>query len=109
MTEIEGLIRKYGGVFVAGLFGAIIKRFRKTMSWIRFAATIGTSVFISTITGFLLKEWTNIGELAIFGICGIAGVFSDELLDEIEEIIKEISSYVKSFVNYKTQKKDETE
>lgn len=30
MEEIEGLIRKYGGVFVAGLFGAIIKRFRKT-------------------------------------------------------------------------------
>lgn len=101
MTDFDLLIKKYGGIAIAGLVGAVIKRFRKDMTFGRFIATIIISIFIATITGIFFKEWTDLSESAIFGICGIAGVFSDEILDEIQEIIQDASNYVKSFFNSK--------
>lgn len=106
---IDLLIKKYGGIAIAGLIGAVVRRFRKYMSWWRFAATIGTSIFISVITGIFFREWTDWSDAAIFGACGIAGVFSDEILDEIQETIKEIPNLFKSWFKSKTNIKDESD
>lgn len=96
--------KNYGIIAIAGMIGAVVKRFRKKMSWLRFGATIVISVFVSVITGIFIREWTSFSENAVFAFCGLAGVFSEELLDELLEIIKSTSDLVKNWFNAKIGK-----
>lgn len=93
--------KKYGILAIMGLIGAVVKRIRKKMSWLRFAGTIGVSVFVAIVTGIFIREWTNFSEEAVFAFCGLAGVFSDEILDEFLEIIRSIPDVVKNWFNSK--------
>ena len=98
--------KNYGIIAIMGVFGAIVKRLRKRMSWIRFAGTIVISIFVAIVTGVFVREWTTLSEEATFAVCGVAGVFSDEILDEVLEIIKSVKFFITKWVNQKTGSDD---
>ncbi len=103
---MEELSKKYGILAIAGLMGAVVKRFRKKMSHPRFLGTIGVSIFVAVVSGIFIREWTEFPEEVIFACCGIAGVFSDEILDEALEIIKAIGDFAKKWIGKKIDNDD---
>lgn len=104
---MEELSKKYGILAIAGLAGAVVKRFRKKMSHPRFIGTIGVSVFVAVVSGIFIREWTEFPEEVIFACCGIAGVFSDEILDEVLDIIKSAGDFIKKWIGKKIDKDEE--
>lgn len=100
------MAKKYGILAIAGFVGALVKRFRKKMSNIRFLGTVGVSVFIGVVSGIFIREWTDFPEEVIFAICGLSGVFSDEILDEILDIIKGFGEIVKKWIGKKINNED---
>lgn len=94
----------YAPFVIGGLIGAIVQRMRKAMSFKRFLATLFVSAFVGFVVGILLKNYLNVNDEIVFAFCSISGVFSQEILDEAQEIIGYISSYVKNLL--KLNKKD---
>lgn len=101
---MEEFAKKYGILAIAGLIGAVVKRLRKKMSLLRFIGTIGVSIFVGVVSGIFIREWTEFPEEVIYAICGIAGVFSDEILDEVRDIIESIGEAVKKWIGKKINK-----
>ena len=93
LTEIG---EKYGPAIVAGSVGAVIARLRKKMSPRQFIGSIIISIFVSISVGVVAKDYLLIKQESLINIlCGISGVFSKTILDELEEIIKDLSNIVK--------------
>lgn len=99
---MEDIAKKYGVLAIAGLIGAVVKRFRKKMSHVRFLGTLGVSTFVAVTAGIFIKEWTSFPEEVIFACCGISGIFADEILDEVAELIKGVGDFVLKWIEKKT-------
>ena len=102
MVEWINEISKTYGVFAfAGIVSASIRRIRNKMTNIKFLAFMVTSVFVSVMTALFLMEWFNIGIHGTLVICAISAHFSDELLDEVQELIKHFSELAKEWISKK--------
>lgn len=98
---INEIARTYGGFAFAGIVSASIRRIRNKMTNLRFVAFLITSVFVSVMTALFLMEWFNIGIHGTLVICAISAHFSDELLDEVQEIITGLSEIIKEWISKK--------
>ena len=67
------------------------------MTLLQFLNSVLVSIFVALSVGLLFKEYFGIEEdMIIFSVCGMAGTFSKLILDEIEEIIKYTSVFIKN-------------
>lgn len=98
---INEIAKDYGVFAFAGVVSASIRRIRNKMTNIRFVAFLITSVFVSVMTALFLMEWFNIGIHGSLVICAISAHFSDELLDEIHELILSFSELAKEWIQKK--------
>ena len=95
-TYFYQLINKYGVFVLAGLIGAIVQRLRsQSISWKKFVSTLFISAFVSVSVGIVMRNYFNAPEEVIFVACGISGVFSIDILTEIEQLIKIIAEEIK--------------
>jgi hypothetical protein len=79
------------------------------MSLTTFLKSVVLSVFISICVGIVCKDYLKIAnENIIFVFCGMSGTFSKIILDELEQIIKLASVYVKAKIGL-TKKTDSDE
>ena len=46
--------------------------------------------------GVVARDYFNLQEPIVYVLCGVSGVFSESILDELEENIKNVSVIVKS-------------
>lgn len=93
---IEKLFEKYGLMVLGGAIGAIIHRLRNKMSWRKFIASVLISMFVALCAGISCRYYLNLNDEVIYVICGVSGVFSEAILDELEEVIHSISGIIKS-------------
>lgn len=92
------ITQKYGWFVIAGLAGAIVHRLRRLMSIGRFLSVIGISIFVGLCVGILTREYLNVSEEVSFVVCAVSGVFSNDILDEAQKLIKLASLYLKKKV-----------
>ena len=97
------LIKKYGGILIAGVAGAIIRSIRESMTVKEFLHVLFLGVFVSYCTGTVVEEYTSISEKFKYVVGAISAIYSKELLDEIKETINGISDTVKSWFNKKIE------
>ena len=97
------LIKKYGGILIAGIAGAIIRRIRENMTIIEFLQVLFLGIFVSYCTGTVVEEYTSISEKFKYVVGAISAIYSKELLDEIKETIKGISDTIKIWFNKKIE------
>ena len=96
ITFLTGIGEKYGPAIIAGSVGAVIARLRKKMSPRQFIGSVIISIFVSISVGVVAKDYLLIKQESLINIlCGISGVFSKTILDELEEMIKDLSNIVK--------------
>lgn len=98
------LIDRYGGFVVGGLIGAVVHRMREKMSIRRFLSVLGISAFVGLCVGILMRSYLEVSQEIIFVACSVSGVFSKDLLDEIQEIIRNISEFVKQKMGVRDEK-----
>lgn len=90
-------LKKFSPYIIGGAIGSVIHRMRTEMSKIAFLKSAVMSIFISFCVGIVSKDYIGIqNENIIFVFCGISGTFSKLILDELEQIIKLASVYVKT-------------
>lgn len=100
MNYLIDKVREISPYIVGGAMGAVIHRLRHKMSVWDFIKTIVISMFVSLCVGSLCRDYFNIeSENLIFAICGMSGVFSKEILDEMREVISNLSEIVKRKFN----------
>lgn len=96
LQAINYISSRFLGYILGGMFGAVILRLRTNMNFKQFLGAIVISVFVSTSTGIVCKDYFEIKQdNVIFVLCGISGAFSKIILDEIEEIIKYAGDIIK--------------
>ena len=93
---LNGIAEKYGLFVVGGAIGAIIHRLRNKMTFKRFLSSVAISMFVALCTGIVARDYFNLQESIVYVLCGVSGVFSESILDELEENIKNVSVIVKS-------------
>ena len=103
MEFLENLARKYGGVVIAGVVGAIVRRLNQAMPWLEFMQVIFLGVFVSYCVGVVVEEYWEISENFKYVIGAVSAVYSKEVLDEIKDVISGISDTVKSWINKKIE------
>ena len=103
MEFLESFARKYGGVVIAGVVGAIIRRIRETMTLLEFLQVIFLGVFVSYCVGVAVEEYFEISEHFKYVIGAVSAIYSKEVLDEIKDVISGISESVKSWINKKIE------
>jgi len=85
-----------------GSMGAIMRVFRFKMSFKEIIGSVIISIFVGFSFGILAEEYFKIDKPeVIYIICSISGTFSKIILDELEEIIKGLSDFVRSYLDTK--------
>ena len=102
MDFLNSIAQKYGLFVVGGAIGAIIHRLRNKMSFKRFLSSVVISMFVALCTGVVARDYFNLQESIVYVLCGISGVFSESILDELEENIKNISVIIKTKLGVST-------
>ena len=95
MQNILDFFSKYSFFLLAGAVGAAINKLRKAMSWKRFCRSCIIAVFTSLCAGILFLHFFQLPIPVVNALCGITGIFSEYILDEIEEMIRNASDYFK--------------
>lgn len=95
MQNILDFFSKYSFFLLAGAIGAAINKLRKAMSWKRFCRSCIIAVFTSLCAGILFLHFFQLPIPVVNALCGITGIFSEYILDEIEEMIRNASDYFK--------------
>ncbi|AVM49308.1 phage holin family protein [Capnocytophaga sp. oral taxon 878] len=90
---------KYSGFLLAGAIGASINKLRKRMSWSRFFRSCLIATFTSLCAGVLFLHLMNLPIPVVNALCGIVGVFSESILDEVEDMIRKASDYIERKLN----------
>jgi fluoride ion exporter CrcB/FEX len=94
---LTDLLKKFSPYIIGGAIGSIIHRLRTEMTTGTFLKSVVVSIFLSICVGLVCKEQFHIeNENLIFVFCGMSGTFSKVILDEIEQILKLGSVYVKT-------------
>lgn len=110
LETLNKFAEQYGFFVVGGAIGAIIHRLRNKMSIKRFLASIAISMFVSLCVGIIAKDYFELKQSIIYVLCGISGVFSNTILDEIEELLKYCSDAFKiKFGIFGDKQKNKTE
>ena len=89
------LADRFGGFVIGGLIGAIIQRIRTVMSFKEFLGVLAISAFVGFCVGVFLKNYFNAPADVINALCSLAGVFSKDILNQIEKVISYISLFAK--------------
>ncbi|MEB3036020.1 hypothetical protein [Capnocytophaga ochracea] len=92
---MQDFFSKYSFFLLAGAIGAAINKLRKAMSWKRFCRSCVIAVFTSLCAGILFLHFFQLPIPVVNALCGITGIFSEYILDEIEEMIRNASDYLK--------------
>ena len=91
MEFLESFARKYGGIVIAGVAGAIVRRLSQAMSWIEFFQVIFLGIFVSYCVGVVVEEYWEVSENFKYVIGAVSAVYSKEILDEIKDFISKIA------------------
>lgn len=94
VDSLIALAEKYGIFVVGGAIGAIVHRFKNKMTFKRFLSSVVVSMFVALCTGVVCRDYFELKESITYVLCGLSGFFSDVIIDEIEELIKQISKIV---------------
>lgn len=96
----EGL-KKFSPYILGGVIGAIVHRLReKEMSIKEFFSSVFISTFVALCVGIVCKDYFKIEQdTIVFVATGISGAFSKDILNEIQELIGEISAIIKAKFN----------
>ena len=78
MEFLESFARKYGGVVIAGVVGAIIRRIRENMTLIEFLQVIFLGVFVSYCVGVAVEEYCDISEHFKYVIGAVSAIYSKD-------------------------------
>ena len=92
---MQDFFSKYSFFLLAGAIGAAINKLRKAMSWKRFCRSCVIAVFTSLCAGILFLHFFQLPIPVVNALSGITGIFSEYILDEIEEMIRNASDYLK--------------
>jgi len=93
------IAEKYAPFLIAGATGAIINRLRKgKVTFKRFVNQIFISAFLAWCLGVSLQYWLEIPNQVIYAIVSLSGMFSEIILDELEEISSNIKEWVAMFI-----------
>ena len=100
--QLENSAEKLGIPFlIGGFIGAIVQRMRKRMSWVKFFSSVVLAMFVGWVVGVSLRSLFSLETSVVYGICSMAGAFSEDLLDEVEKLVGAFSDIVKNFINNK--------
>ncbi|WP_312351235.1 phage holin family protein [Empedobacter sp.] len=98
----ESSAEKLGVPFLIGGFvGALVNRMRKRMTWKRFLASIFLAMFVGWVVGISLSSLLDLPTPFVYAICSMAGAFSEDILDETEKLLSNVSELVKNYINNK--------
>ena len=98
----ESSAEKLGVPFLIGGFvGALVNRMRKRMTWKRFLASIFLAMFVGWVVGISLSSLFNFQTPFVYAICSMAGAFSEDIMDEMEKVVGNISEWIKTYINNK--------
>ncbi|MBS1535317.1 MAG: hypothetical protein JST78_09585 [Bacteroidetes bacterium] len=90
-------MKKFSPYAMGGAVGAVIHRLRTEMNLFTFFKSVVTSIFISIWVGIIFKDYLKVeNENLIFVACGVSGTFSKIILDEVEQVIKMTSDYLRA-------------
>lgn len=99
METLTAFTTKYGFFILGGAIGSVIHRLRNKMPLKRFISSIIISIFVGLSTGIICRDYFHLQESIAYVLCSISGVFSELILDEIQEIIKKLSNLVYNKLN----------
>ena len=105
-ASIYDWFKRFSPYILVGTVGALIHKFRTKMAWKRFPASLFISAFVSLSVAVVCQEYTLLKNDVIFVLCGISGTFSKHLLDELEEIISDLSIYIRERLGIKKNSSD---
>lgn len=105
--QVTELVSKYGWFIIGGLIGAVIQRIRNSMSLRRFMGVLAISGFVGVSVGIIMRNYFNASEEVIFVACSISGVFSQDILNELQKIINLISVVFKSKAGLSKEEENE--
>lgn len=110
MKELPVLILdfliKAAPFLIAGALGAVIKRIRSgKIPTKRFLGQIVISAFLAWCIGVTIQHYLNLPNQVTYAIVSLAGMFSDIILDEIEEAIKKLSELFEMYIGSRFKKK----
>ena len=95
-NDIINFLKPYTPYIMGGLVGSVVHRMRNEMTILAFFKSAVTGVFVSICTGIACKDYLGItNENILFAFCGFSGVFSKNILDEIEPFIKIFGTFIK--------------
>jgi len=90
---------KIAPLLIAGAVGATIKRLRKgKMPLRRFLEQLVISAFLAWCLGVVLQHWLGLPNEVIYAVVSLAGMVSDVILDELEEVASNIKEWVTMYV-----------
>jgi hypothetical protein len=99
--QIVEIAKKYGFFVIGGAIGAVVHRLRAKMSWSRFACSVVISMFVALCVGIVARDYFNITESVVYAMCGMSGVFSEIILDEIQESLQLLPDWLRSKLRIK--------
>jgi hypothetical protein len=97
-------IKRFSPFILVGTVGAVVHRIRNNMTLRQFLGSIFISVLVSLSVGVVCREYTALQDGAIYVFCGLSGTFSKLILDELEEILGDLSEYVRVKLKLKDKK-----
>ena len=101
---ISEFLKPYVIYISGGAMGAILRVFRFKTSFKDIVGSVLISVFVGFSFGILSEEYFGINKPEIvYIICSVSGTFSKIILDEVEEIIKGVSTFIKSYLENKVK------
>lgn len=90
-------IKRFSPYILGGVVGSVIHRLRTKMTWREFLASTVISIFVALSVGIICKDYFEIKQdTIIFVFCGMAGSFSKDILDEMQQIIGQLSVIIKA-------------
>lgn len=99
---------KYGIAILIGAISAVIHKIRKNLSAKQFLGSIFISIIVSiSISGVCACYFSTMPDTIVHIFCGIGGIFSQDILNELEETIKCLSDYIKMKCGIKDEIKTE--
>lgn len=88
-------MNKYGLFILAATIGASINKIRKKMSWKRFLSSAFIAIFTGLFAGIIIEHYLGLPTHVVNAICGFIGIFAEYILDEIEELIKKATDFIR--------------
>ena len=107
LQSIYEWFKKFSPYILVGTIGAVVHRLRNNMPLRTFISSVIISILVSLSVGVVCQEYTELKDNVIFVLCGISGTFSKLLLDEIEEIIADLSVFARQRMGLKDKSKKE--